>query len=283
MHVTVNGARLYFDVEGAGLVPDGAVMRQKPVVVLVHGGPGADHSHYKPAWSPLSEIAQLIFYDHRGNGRSDLCGPDTWTLDQWADDLKGLCDALGLEKPIVAGTSFGGFVTQAYATRYPNHPGKLILTSTAARMDFEQVFAAFGRLAGAEAEAVARAYWTDPNAEQRQRYAEVCVPHYQLNRADAVDWLARSHGPPDTALHFNGPRNEQGRMDFRAALGRVQCPVLVLAGEQDPITPIAFSEEIVACLPDGVATFHRFDRCGHGVVADRPAAAMDVIRRFIQS
>jgi pimeloyl-ACP methyl ester carboxylesterase len=49
MFVQVNGARLYFDVEGTGLVPDGPAMRQEPTLVLLHGGPGFDHALYKPA------------------------------------------------------------------------------------------------------------------------------------------------------------------------------------------------------------------------------------------
>src|SRR5881398_2095622 len=51
MHVSVNGVRLFFDVEGAKFVPDGPVMREKPVLLMLHGGPGADHSIYKPAYS----------------------------------------------------------------------------------------------------------------------------------------------------------------------------------------------------------------------------------------
>ena len=83
------------------------------------------------------------------------------------------------------------------------------------------------------------------------------------------------------AIHFNGPHNEQGRMDFRQALGRVSCPTLVMAGEQDPITPIAFSEEIVARLTGCDVRFERFTRSGHGIVGDETARAMQVIREFI--
>lgn len=71
MRVLVNGVRLYFDVEGAALVPDGPAMRQKPTVLLLHGGPGFDHTSYKPAYSALTDIAQLVYLDHRGNGRSE--------------------------------------------------------------------------------------------------------------------------------------------------------------------------------------------------------------------
>ena len=71
MHIMVNGARLYFDVEGAGLVPDGPRMREKPTLLLLHGGPGFDHSMYKPAFSHLADTAQIVYLDHRGNGRSE--------------------------------------------------------------------------------------------------------------------------------------------------------------------------------------------------------------------
>jgi pimeloyl-ACP methyl ester carboxylesterase len=57
MHVVVNGVRLFFDVEGAKFVPDGPVMREKPTLLMLHGGPGADHSIYRPAYSALSDIA----------------------------------------------------------------------------------------------------------------------------------------------------------------------------------------------------------------------------------
>jgi len=60
MHVTVNNTRIHIDVEGAGLVPDGASMRERPTLVLLHGGPGFDHSLFKPVFSELTDIAQII-------------------------------------------------------------------------------------------------------------------------------------------------------------------------------------------------------------------------------
>ena len=61
MRVLVNGVRLFFDVEGAKLVPDGPAMREKPTLLLLHGGPGFDHSIYKPAYSALADVAQIIY------------------------------------------------------------------------------------------------------------------------------------------------------------------------------------------------------------------------------
>ena len=103
MFVQVNGARLYVDIEGAGLVPDGSRMRSSRPLILLHGGPGFDHALYKPAFSALADIAQIVYFDHRGNGRSSGSDPKEWNLAQWGDDVKGLCDALGIERPIVYG------------------------------------------------------------------------------------------------------------------------------------------------------------------------------------
>jgi hypothetical protein len=80
MRVNIGDTRLFFDVEGASLVPDGPVMRERPTVVFLHGGPGADHSVFKPTVSPLADCAQLIYLDHRGQGRSDPSGPEHWNL-----------------------------------------------------------------------------------------------------------------------------------------------------------------------------------------------------------
>ena len=66
MFVKVNGVRLYFDVEGAKLLPDGAKMREKPTLLLLHGGPGFDHSSYKPAFSRFADVAQVVYLDEKG-------------------------------------------------------------------------------------------------------------------------------------------------------------------------------------------------------------------------
>jgi pimeloyl-ACP methyl ester carboxylesterase len=161
MHTIVNGTRIWFDVEGAGLVPDGPVMRERPTLVLLHGGPGFDHSSFKPAHSVLTDVAQIIYVDHRGNGRSAYNDPAHWTLDQWADDLRALFETLGIEKPVVLGLSFGGFVAQSLALRHPNHIGKLVLSSTAAKFRLDRCLDTFLKLHGTRAREIAEAFWTD--------------------------------------------------------------------------------------------------------------------------
>jgi pimeloyl-ACP methyl ester carboxylesterase len=265
MRVLVNGVRLFFDVEGASLVPEGATMREKPTLVLLHGGPGLDHSIYKPSFSALADVAQVIFLDHRGNGRSDRGPQESWTLAQWGDDVRGFCEALGIARPIVFGASFGGMVAMAYATRHPDHPAKLILVSTEAAGDtyFERRVALFERFGGPEVGALARRRFLDGHTDA----------------ATLDTWLRLAF--PEVTHWFTRPGGEGHTFNLFPALSRVQCPSLVLGGEEDPMTPIECQAAIAAALPPNLVRFERFPGCGHAVLPDAPESAMTVIRDFI--
>lgn len=86
---------------------------------------------------------------------------------------------------------------------------------------------------------------------------------------------------PDVLRKFSGQPNEQGRMDFRADLKRVRCPVLILSGDRDPMSPPEFNEVLAACLQPHLARHERFENCGHGVFNDDPERAFRVLREFI--
>ncbi|GHF40762.1 alpha/beta fold hydrolase [Seohaeicola zhoushanensis] len=281
MRIEVNGVRLFVDIEGAGLVAEGPVMREKPVLIVLHGGPGLDHAIYKPAFSQLTDVAQVVYLDHRGNGRSEDGDPALWTLDQWGDDIDALCGVLGIARPIVYGASFGGMVAQAYATRHPEKVGALILAHTAAKVDFETMFATFARLGGPVAEAAARAYWTGPTPERRLAYRDACVPLYSLKPVDPDFWRRTIVKDP-VALHFNSADRELGQMDFRAALGRVTCPALVLSGRQDPVMPWQFADTIAASLTAADVRAHCFEDAAHIPDLDVPEAFFALLRDFIK-
>ena len=160
MRVMVNGVRLFVDVEGAALVPEGPAMRARPTLILLHGGPGNDHVGFKPWFSRFTDVAQVVYLDHRGNGRSEDGPPEDQTLAQWGDDVAELCSVLEIERPAVLGLSFGGFVAQSFATRHPEIPGKLILMSTACRSVFERKYEAFEALGGVSARRGHRFRWS---------------------------------------------------------------------------------------------------------------------------
>ncbi len=281
MYVDIGDVVLFFDTDGAKLVGDGPDMRERPTLLLLHGGPGFDHSHLKVGHGPLAEHMQLVYYDHRGNGRSGAGTRDKWNLAQWGDDVHSFCRALGIEKPVVLGLSFGGFVAQSYALRHPDHPAKLILSSTAGKMRFDRVFAMFERMGGPEARKIAEDFWRDASvAETLGPYLETCFPLYNQTPQNP-DFMARAVINPDVLGHFFGVHGEGRRFDFLPALSRIRCPTLVMAGEIDPVTPVEQAEDLVAALPSGLVRFERFAGCGHGVERDDQAAALSTIRDFI--
>lgn len=284
MHVLVNGVRLFFDVEGAGLVPDGPAMREKPTIVLLHGGPGFDHSIYKPLLSSLADIAQVVFVDQRGNGRSDPGPQESWTLAQWGDDVHAFCEVLGIARPIVLGMSFGGTVALAYATRHPAHPAKLILgnTEAAGGMYPERRAALFERFGGPEVGALARRRFLEghTDAATLEAWIRVAFPLYSRTPRDP-DVLRRAVRHPEVTRWFTRPAGEGHTYNFFEALRRVQCPTLVLGGEEDPMTPIECQADIAAALPKHLVRFERFPGSGHTVLVDAPERAMAVIRDFI--
>jgi proline-specific peptidase len=276
--VSVGDVRLFVDADGAKLVPDGMSMRERPTIVLLHGGPGFDHTPYKQLYAPLAAIAQLVYYDHRGNGRSEDGPRERWTLDQWADDLRTLCDVLGIEQPIVFGASFGGFVALNYALRHPEHPAKLVLASTTARIHLDRALAMFDRLGGRDVRAVAERFFTEPTAENREEYLRVCGPYY-TQRPRPPEILARVTQRSEVSEHFF--RGEILHFDLTERLDEIRCPVLLLAGELDPIVTIADAEELAAALPPDRLRFERFPDAGHQLAIEQPDAVLALIREFV--
>lgn len=281
MRTIVNGTKIWFDVEGPALVPDGKRMHRRPTLVLLHGGPGFDHSFFKPSHAVLTDTAQIIYVDHRGNGRSGYSDPQHWNLDQWADDLRALFDLLEVEAPVVLGLSFGGFVAQSLAVRHPRSIGKLILSSTAAKFRKDRAIAAFGDMFGALAREVADRFWNDPaDAAKVQEYLEMCFPCYNPTPRDA-EAAARSTFNPAMLAHFFRADGEGHRFDFRSRLQKVEMPTLVLAGALDPVTTMADAEDMVAALPPAVVRFERFADSGHAVNRDQPDRYFAMLREFI--
>ncbi len=273
------GVRLFVDVEGLALVPDGPLMREKPTLVCLHGGPGFDHSGFKPAFSGLADIAQIVYYDHRGHGRSDERPSSEWTLDIWADDVVRLCDALGIVKPIVLGQSFGGFVAQRYIARHPGHASKVILSSTSPHMALERKLVMFEKLGGKVARELARQFWSQPDPQTWAAYWAGCRKLYNRTEPSDPQAAQRMLVRDEILLHFVA--GEKQGLDLLPGLAAAQCPVLVMAGEEDPVCPLADAQDIAAALPPQWAKLVSFPGAGHGAWRDDPQAAFATLRDFI--
>ena len=278
MHVDVNGTRLWFDVDGPALVPDGSEMRQRRTMVLVHGGPGTfDHSYFKPDFGRLAEHAQVVYVDLRGHGRSDWGDTGAWSFETCADDVRLFCDAVGIARPILFGHSMGGPIVLLYGVRHPGHAAGLVVQSGFARWDASRVVEGFRRVAGDEVAEIAR-----------RSYAGESVPDEEWAR------VASAFGPrvPDEERRARTPKNLElsshgmdlvRQLDIVDQLRRIDVPTLVSVGDLDPVTPIAAAEEIVGALPEAIARLHVFEGAGHFTWMDNPERYWVTIIEFIDS
>jgi proline iminopeptidase len=274
MQARINQTELFYISLGQG----------RPLM-LMHGGLGFDHTYFRPWLDPLAEQVQLIYYDHRGNGRSQRpasfvgIGHDTWTAD--ADALRGY---LGHQQIILFGHSYGGFLAQEYALRYRQHLDGLILSCTAPALDYPDVIRANAVARGtpAQVEAVNRFLRGEPMASDTalEETLTVILPlyfkHYdaevgkQIGKDTHYSAVASNHAFSSCIPSFNTlPR-----------LGEINVPTLVIAGRDDWITPPRQgAERLHAALPDSQLAI--FEDSGHFPFIEERAKFLNVVGDWI--
>ncbi len=278
MQIDANGTRLWFDMDGPALVPSDSEMRQRPTVVLVHGGPGVyDHSYFKPDFARLAEHAQVVYLDLRGHGRSEWGDAATWSFEACADDLRAFCDSLGIDRPIVFGHSMGAPIVLLYGARHPGHAAGLIVQSGFARWDMARMVDGFRRVAGDEiAEIAGRSYAGEEVADEEwARVFAAFGPNLPDNEREA-------RTPKNLELNSHG-MELMCRLDIVDQLSRVDSRTFVSVGELDPVTPVAASEEIVRALPEHVAKLEVIAGAGHFTWMDAPDRFWPLMIEFIDS
>lgn len=304
MRVAVRDTRLFVEVMGPKLVPDGWTYWSRPTIVLLHGGQGfADHTVFHQPGLPykeLGQLAQLVAIDLRGHGRSDRGDPGDWNLAGWAADVTGIIDVLGLERPVLLGESGGGFVALQLAQDHPGLLGGLILASTSAHWSLARVEEAFRRRGGPVAAAAAVRFWTDPGAPgASEDWSRLCLPLYGPPAGwppSVAGWRDQEPAPssaladliPDRGsvgldvevfAHFS--LGEMAEFDFRPALPNITCPVLIVAGTDDPICPVEDSDDIAKGVPRELLQYERVEGAGHTVAASDPDRFLAAVKAFI--
>lgn len=290
MYASIRGTRIYFDIDGMGLAPAAASaaaparMVERPVLFLAHGGPGGDHSGFKTHLAELRDVAQMVYFDHRGSGRSAPADPATYNLDENIDDLDALRAHLGLERISLLGSSYGGMVAQGYALRYPDRVANLILSATApsyrSMEEAKQILAQRGTPEQQRQLEILLAGGFE-NLAQVHEYFRVMGPLYATT-FDLKKWeenLPRlTFNPMQLNLAF-GPGGFLRKFDYIDRLSEIRCPTLVLGGRHDWICPVSQSELIARRIPR--AHLKIFPNASHLISADEREAYLLAVRGFL--
>jgi pimeloyl-ACP methyl ester carboxylesterase len=284
MRINLGDVSLWFDVSGPSAVPRGDTVIERPAIVAVHGGPGSDHINMKAGLAPLAGHFQILYYDQRGHGRSDRSSSEFWNLRTWASDLKQLCDVLGLVKPVVLGSSFGGHVVLTYAGLFPGHAAGVVLANTTGgRPDYRRSVEMFRRLGGDEAAAVAERDFAELSEESLGEFRRVCLPLYTSKPMSAEEFRQRrdrSIQTTEVSLHYF--RHEVPRFSPWSMLDMITSPALILAGEDDPMCPLPVVEDLASRLPAGTTRLVRLPGARHDIFRDRPDLAFAAVKDFVR-
>lgn len=284
MRAKIRGTEIYFDVDGAGLVPEGDKMVERPVLFLLHGGPGGDHASFKSSSAALRDVAQLVYVDHRGCGRSSPGNPEDYTLDNNIDDLDALREHLGLDRISVLGSSYGGMVALGYALRYPQRLANLVLVCTAPSFRFLEDARRHVEERGTPDQIrVCRRLWDGAfeSLDQLREFYELMGPMYSTNFKPEdfeTGWKRgrRSFVPLNRGF---GPEGFLRTFDFTDWLHEIRCPTLVIGAAHDWICAPRHSQIIADRIPRSHLKI--FANSGHMLASDEKEAYLQAVRGFL--
>jgi proline iminopeptidase len=264
----LNDTELFYVEVGEGL----------PCLVM-HGGLGGDHSSLHPWLDPLGDVMRLVYYDHRGNGRSGRPRSESITFEQLCADADALREHLGFEEIAVLGYSFGGFVALEYALRYPERISHLILLDTAPTFDYEEEIEANARRKGATQEQLEALDASAEDEGESWRLWKVIEPLYFCT-FDA-DLAQRVMGKTVISVEAAdaGDAIIEG-WDLTPRLGEISAPTLILVGRDDFVCPPSQAKIMHEGIPNSELAV--FENSGHFTHVEEPEAFFDAVRGWLR-
>lgn len=291
MKAKIRGTEIYFDIAGMQIAPNGNELIEKPVLFLIHGGPGGNHIHFKYDSEKLREFAQLVFIDQRGCGWSKKDKKSNYTLENNIEDIEALRVHLGLNRISVLGVSYGGIVAQGYAIRYGKNIENLILVSTAPSHHFIETAKENLKEIGTKQQiAVCDKYlWNGKFKSNRDvnRYFKIMDPLYIFNNKTKKRRLPSSKkiqsGNLINILSYDvlnaGFSTFLHEFDFIPALKKIKCPTLIMVGRNDWVCMPVHSKIMKENISN--STLKIFNKCGHALTTDANEKYIRSIKQFL--
>jgi proline-specific peptidase len=254
-------------------------------ILLMHGGPGLDYKTMLPL-EPLADQFTLIFYDHRCNGQSEGAEVTSMTMENLTADADALRQALGIEKWVVLGHSFGGNVALEYTLRYPQNISHLVLMNTGGdqwwvNQNAPKLLAKRG-YDEKTVQAARRFYNGDIKAEEFEDIYMMFSSAYNYDNSlfsmekDFDPALMPKFRPEALIFGYSQLLRGWSVMD---RLKEIQVPTLVLAGRYDFLFPTEHQVALAAGIPN--ARLEIIERAGHNPHMEQQAVTIQLIRDFV--
>jgi proline iminopeptidase len=250
-----------------------------PLIVL-HGGPGLDHTMFRPWLDPLGDEFRLLYVDERGQGRSDRVDPEALSLDVFARDVDLLAAALGLERFALLGHSFGAIITTRHATEIGSAAAYVISgggdTSDALMADVQASFEGLGELRQVIEDSWEREKSVVTEDECRQLVIDQLPFHF--HGAVPAGFGSEAVYSPAVLRHFANAG--YGDFDYRPMLAGVGQPTLVVVGEHDRTT----TPRAARVLHEGIAGSELvlIPDAGHMSYVEAQQPYVDAVRAFLR-
>ncbi|MCH8954026.1 alpha/beta fold hydrolase [candidate division KSB1 bacterium] len=269
----INGTQLYTKVMGEG----------EPIVIL-HGGPGMDHTYFLPQMAELAETHKLIFFDQRVSGRSSLdVDSSAITMRHFIDDIEEIRKTFNLGKMNLMGHSWGGLLAMFYGITYPeNLKSLMILNSTPASS--ELMAKTLPRLTPEDSLQRLEILNSDAFKNRESAAFEKLLrihfrgAFYDRSLADSLT-LTFQPDFAETSVKLQNLYKDIASYDIHHDLSKINCPTLVVHGDHDD-NPLEGSQKIHENIPN--SKFVLLKNCGHFPFVERPKEFFSAIKDFLQ-
>ncbi|MFA5960727.1 MAG: alpha/beta fold hydrolase [Tatlockia sp.] len=256
----------------------------RDVMVLIHGGPGGNHTIYADIENDLLEMADLIIIDLRGCGLSRKSEVQYCTLEANIDDIDAILKVLNVNNPIIHGCSYGAIVALGYSIKYPDNISKLILSSGAASGNFiKSAKRNLKRLGTPEQIEAAKTLWsgTFKSPEQFSKYYKIMASLYIYSKEQANIPPANAESIPYNVELVNFAFTVfLPVFDFREKLALVKPQTLIFSGKNDWIIDADQAETLHNGIKNSILI--SLKNCGHFPWKDRKTEFLSNIRLFLE-
>jgi 3-oxoadipate enol-lactonase len=256
----INGVELAYTDEGRGTP-----------LLLIHAFP-LNKSMWETQARAFKASYRVITIDLRGHGESEA---PLWryTMEQFADDLRGLLDHLGVGQAVLGGLSMGGYVLFAFYRKYPDRATALVLADTKAGVDTPEGKA--GRYVMAQ-----KLYKEGIGTVEEAMLPRLLSPGTLRTQSPIVEQVRQMIRSTPVSGIVGDLMAMTDREDALPLLPRITCPTLVMVGEQDQATPPAESRLIAESIPGAHPVI--IPRAGHLANLEEPEAFNKALLRFLE-